>query len=358
MPSNLSLHDCFLFQPHTDCPQCSHPYMQGFYTNEALAKMEKESKEKQAAANLSTDLEEGTVTNTRCHVPVQKWKCPCYLLSGVNCPECKGENRDSCAVCKCKCAAGPAKESQFQNISAAAQSKIFNVETHQPLLSAADKRGAFGQVVRDVLESAEQHCRLNGVETTGATGQSNVMGTAAHLFAGVELEGNVTAQLGHDAGAPTDTFSDGVGIQKIQECPKSSRYYRNGLGNASHAEQRRRELDAKRVNQSTTTTAIPPTNNSVNPTETSPNSASAAASTNNAANTTTPALVSLEEYKDLIVLDAVKLMNDEDLKTGNGIIQLIYHDVVAQGVIEAHYRQRKSLEDIIHTLKLLLQCKS
>ncbi len=234
------------------------------------------------------------------------------------------------------------------------------------------------------MESAEQHCRLNGVETTGATGQSNVMGTAAHLFASVELEGNVTAQLGHDAGAPTDTFSDGVGIQKIQECPKSSRYYRNGLGNASHAEQRRRELDARRANQSTTTTAIPPTNNSVNPTETSPNSASAAASTNNAANTnngenptetspsaataaaatnnaantTTPALVSLEEYKDLIVLDAVKLMNDEDLKTGNGILQLIYHDVVAQGVIEAHYRQSKSLEDIIHTLKLLLQCKS
>jgi len=32
--------------------------------------------------------------------------------------------------------------------------------------------------------------------------------------------------------------------------------------------------------------------------------------------------------------------------------------VVAQGVIEAHYRQSKCLDDIIHSLKLLLQCKS
>lgn len=279
------------------------------------------------------------------------------MLSGVNCPECKGENIDSCRVCKCKCSTGPAKESEFQNISAAAQSGIFNVETHQPQLSAADKRNTFGQVLRDVLETAEQHCRLNGVETRGASGQSNVMGTAAHLFGGVELEGNVTAQLCHDAGAPTDTFSDGVRVQTVQKCPKDSRYYRNRLHNASHAEQRRRELDAKRGNQSTTTTAIPPTNNGENPTETSPN-APTAASTNNVANTTTSALVSLEEYKDLIVFDALKLMKDGELTTGYDILQLIFNDVVAQGVIEAHYRQSKSLDDIIHSLKLLLQCKS
>lgn len=284
--------------------------------------------------------ETGEVSNKRFHEKQNEFKCPCSLLSGINCPQCEGkEGKGKCKVCDCECDIGPIPRNKFQGVARAATSRRLGIKEGEPLRTATDKRNAFGRVVRDAITAGTRDVLFNGVTTEGDQGVKNIMGAASHHMASAVLEDGIQAQIQHDMGAPTNAYDDETPVELIQTNPKSHRFYRNGLSKSP------------RLPRSTQ----PPVNNSTGQQQSCNTQPSAAnsPSTDPQHDLDTAPTSTLVEFQDDIILEAAKIVTSGDPVTGKLIIDSISNDKGTRLVVETFHRRKKSVEEVMKVLKAL-----
>ena len=132
------------------CPGCLHPLLQMLFSKKYLARRHEESTEEHGRAMCAFDQKHKSKKNMRNRprlcLKKQQYKCPCFLLSGINCPICRGKD-PNCNICECNCDIGPFADKDFQAISAARQSGQLGIEEDQAHQTVTQKRHTFQQMI-------------------------------------------------------------------------------------------------------------------------------------------------------------------------------------------------------------------
>lgn len=84
----------------------------------------------------------------RLHFFPQLFHCACYLRSGINC-SCKGKQ---CEVCRCRCATGSFKLSEFEQVARLAETRRAGLTEDERPKSASDCAGSFGRFLDSAYE--------------------------------------------------------------------------------------------------------------------------------------------------------------------------------------------------------------
>lgn len=136
------------------CPVCGHLLLQCKYTEAELRSMNKKKEEEHKERLEGYQDQPNNMVNSanrpRHHTIVQEFKCACIDVSGVYCPECKGED-DDCEVCNCQCTTAWMKKKEFQLISTQAQAKKNNMEENQAPKTVEQNMGAFGGMLQQCM---------------------------------------------------------------------------------------------------------------------------------------------------------------------------------------------------------------
>ena len=326
--------------------------MQALLTDEALATQNEKRRKEHEAKRVTS--EDGGASNTRFCPKEHKWKCPCSMLSGINCPKCKGENEDGeCEVCNCLCDTGPVAKGKFQGISREAQREKNNIPENEPLQTANEKRDSFGRVMRTAVIVGQRDAMLNGLATEGDEGVNNILGGAAQNLASQNIDDAVVAQVAHDMGAPTSTFSDGTPVGLIQSNPQNHRFYANGLSKKpsrppANFTARQQQQQQQRKQRQPPPVIQPPV---VNSTVQQQQQQQPPVIQPPVVNSTAQPQSSLVQFRDDIILLAVEMASDGEQDMGRLIVHKVCADSVAQQVVETYHRQNKSVEEAIQGLK-------
>ena len=166
---SLNLRTIFLQTDGQPCPSCMHSFVQKLHSEDELeavhAKREEEYKEKLTVfKSKPKGIQKSSHIPRRARAFVQELMCPCYLLSGINCPSCNGRSKEkqdpngrhgdmisSCHVCQCTCSVGPFKDKDRQTLAAGARDKERGVGQKKPP-TVSDSTGTFGSMINLCLQ--------------------------------------------------------------------------------------------------------------------------------------------------------------------------------------------------------------